>query len=96
MKEASLDKWAALGVSMLLLGIASLMVQLKASLYLPALPQLAAWHDSYASIRTLAALVAGLCGIGALWLGEARLALMEFSGVALLVLAALWEALLTW
>jgi hypothetical protein len=82
MRDASFSKWGALGVTLLLLGIASLLTK-----------RTPAWHYSYTAIRALAALSGGVCGIVAWSLQEQRLAQIELSSFGVVVLATLWQVL---
>jgi hypothetical protein len=82
MRAASLDKWAALGVTLLLIGVTNLLA------LSPGVP-----FRTFTSIRILAALIVGVSGIGAWALDVRRLAEFEFSGVGVVALATLWQAL---
>jgi hypothetical protein len=84
MTSASLNKWAALGAALLLLGIVGTLRPLN---------PVGNWYRTYLSIRTIAAFLGGICGIGALVLSEPELAALEFSCFSVVTLATLWQAL---
>ncbi len=86
MKSASLDKWGVLGIAMWFFGMASASVPLRR-------PD-RSWFTTFGSIRTIAALVGGACGIGTWILGEPELASLEFNSFSVVALASLWQALL--